>query len=194
MELSKQDVVSLIGVIKTTYINCYKDTTKADLDMMAKTWYDILKDYSKEVVAVAFKKCLQICKFAPTLADIIEQIKLIAEVGKPTENDYWYEIEQAVEKMQRVFYFGMNRYITNDGVVSPTEKAQELFDGLSQLVREYLGSWQVLKSLSELGTLEFEKNRFMKVFGSLKERVDIKQSVDLNVIKGADLLKIENKK
>ena len=96
MELSKQDVVSLIGVIKTTYINCYKDTTKADLDMMAKTWYDILKDYSKEVVAVAFKSCLQVCKFAPTLADIIEQIKLIENSGQPTEIEYWVEIEQAV--------------------------------------------------------------------------------------------------
>ena len=195
MELSKQDVVSLIGVIKTTYINCYKDVDRADLDLMAKTWYDILKEYSKELVGVAFKKCLQVCKFAPTLADIIEQIKLIENAGEPTENEYWAEIEQAVVKAQRVFYFGSRPYFTNEGIVKPLEKIQELFNGLSPIVREYLGSWQTLKSLSEYDTLEFEKNRFLKLVPNLKVRCEIKQTVDPNIIRLENVkLKIDNKK
>lgn len=194
MELTKQDIISLIGVIKTTYLNCYKDATKEDLNAMADTWHDILKDYPKNVVGMALKKCLQICKFAPTLADIMEQITLIANAGKPTENDYWTEIEKAVEKAQRIFYFGLVPYFTQDGMVSPIKKAEELFESLSPIVREYLGHWQTLKSLSELETLEFEKNRFMKMLPNLKSRVEIKQTINQQVIENADILKLENTK
>ena len=194
MELTKQDVISLIGVIKTTYINCYKDVSKEDLNTMAGTWHDILKDYPKDVVGMALKKCLQVCKFAPTLADIIEQIKLIANAGQPNENDYWNEIEKAVEKAQRIFYFGLCKYYTQNGMVSPIEKAEELFESLSPIVREYLGNWQTLKSLSELDTLEFEKNRFMKMLPNLKSRFEIKQTISVQVIQNADILKLGNKK
>ena len=150
-----------------------------------------LKDYSKEVVAVAFKSCLQVCKFAPTLADIMEQIKLIENAGQPTEIEYWVEIEQAVAKTQKIFYFGISPYFTNDGIVKPIEKIQELFESLSDVVKEYLGHWQTLKSLSELDTLEFEKNRFIKMLPNIKLRLEVKKTVSQNVIEN---VKIDNKK
>lgn len=192
--LEKADVLTMIKLIKLNFGYAFNGANEMELEAIIELWHHNLKDYPKEVVSMAFNRVMTECTKQPTLADIVEQIKLIANAGKPTENDYWAEIEKAVEKAQRIFYFGLVPYFTQDGMVSPIKKAEELFESLSPIVREYLGHWQTLKSLSELETLEFEKNRFIKMLPNLKSRVEIKQTINQRVIENADILKLENKK
>lgn len=192
--LEKTDILTMIKLIKLNFGYAFNGASENDLEAVIGLWYNNLKIYPKEVVSVAFNRVMTICTKQPSLADIIEQIKEIASVGQPSENEYWAELEKAVDKIRQIFYFGGRSYISQDGLVKPLEKAQELFDKLSPIVREYLGSWHTLKSLSELDTLEFEKNRFLKVMPNLKTRYEIKQTISQNVIHNADFVKLESAK
>ena len=192
--LEKTDILTMIKLIKLNFGYAFNGASENDLEAIIGLWYNNLKIYPKEVVSVAFNRIMTICTKQPSLADIIEQIKEIASAGQPSENEYWTELEKAVDKIRQIFYFGGRSYMSQDGLVKPLEKAQELFEKLSPVVREYLGSWHTLKSLSELDTLEFERNRFFKVMPNLKTRCEIKQTISQNVIHNADFVKLESAK
>ena len=190
--LEKTDILTMIKLIKLNFGYAFNGASENDLEAIIGLWYNNLKIYPKEVISVAFNRVMTICTKQPSLADIIEQIKEIASAGQPSENEYWAELEKAVDKIRQIFYFGGRSYMSQDGLVKPLEKAQELFEKLSPVVREYLGSWHTLKSLSELDTLEFERNRFIKVLPNMQERVEIKSMLNYELIKSASLKPVEN--
>lgn len=190
--LEKSDILVMIKLIKLNFGYAFNGATEDELEAVIGLWYNNLKNYPKEVVSVAFNRVMAECTKQPSLADIVEQIKKIASAGQPTENDYWIELEKAVGRIRQTFYFGYVSYYSNGELVSPIEKAKEVFNGLSPVLQEYLGSWHTLKSLSELDTLEFEKNRFIKVLPNMQERVEIKSMLNYELIKSASLKPAEN--
>ena len=75
MQITRKDIVAMVGMIKANYTHAYKDVTKPELSAMVEFWYSSLAKYEKEVVNVAFQRAVESCKFPPTLADIIQNVK-----------------------------------------------------------------------------------------------------------------------
>ena len=59
--------------------NCkyyYNETGKdVDLELLINTWHTLLHSYTDEEVKVGMFLSLRVCKYAPTPADVIEQIE-----------------------------------------------------------------------------------------------------------------------
>ena len=182
MQITRKDIVAMVGMIKANYTHAYKDVTKPELSAMVEFWYSSLAKYEKEVVNVAFQRAVESCTFPPTLADIIKNIKEIRTATEPTEADLWDELVRVLPQVGRVAYFGTSRYWDNGRLVYPAEELQKIYEGLPPILKAYVGGVSELVSLSKQETLEYEKGRFLKALPTLKQRDEIKRTIHPNVL------------
>lgn len=170
MELTKKDIIQLLGVIKTNYAYAYKDIDKNGLSLLADLWFNSLKIYPINVITQVIQYTLEKSTYPPTLADIISNLKQLVYSTYPNANELWDEIAQAVSKTIGIYYFGEQYAI--DGV-RPKERMQIVYNNLNELCREWLGNASTLKEMRLLDTtaLACEKARFYKDLPSIMERV-----------------------
>ena len=205
MELTKKDVFDMVGFIKANYSYAYKDVNDDLLKIMMRTWFNSLSKYSKEVVEVAFMKAIEVCKMPPTLADIIQNIKQIKVATEPTDTELWNELVKAVEVTNDCIYY-YNFYIIESNGKTQSENAKDrfnkLWEELPQILKDYCGNKSGLVDIAQTD-LEFEKNRFLKQLPTLKQRQEIKATINPEILKiasgvvkelgSAEPLKIDNK-
>ncbi len=93
--MTRDEFKTIIAAIKSNYRN-FGIETKEQFDF----WYEMLGDIEYRVMQIAIGKLVSELKFAPTIADIREQV---AAIKTPQENritaaDAWGEVEQAIRK------------------------------------------------------------------------------------------------
>lgn len=205
---SKEIVIKMIGTIKTLYQYAFKDLDKDQYKFIIDIWYDSLKDYDEEIVAIAFKKTLQDCKMQPTLADIIEHIKELQNAGVGNDAELWNILDTARQKVARICgAFDWDTYLTGAGDdvkrIYPMQELENIYSELPVELQEWVGGKQGLKALSYINdetSLSVEKARFMKTIGQTKKNIQIKNEFPQIVAKCAEklndgkLAKIEDKK
>ena len=121
MQITRKDIVAMVGMIKANYTHAYKDVTKPELAAMVEFWFNSLAKYEKEVVGAAFQMAVESCTFPPTLADICKNIHGIRTATEPTEADLWDELVRVLPQVGRVAYFGTRQYFDNGRMVYPAE-------------------------------------------------------------------------
>ena len=209
MQLTKQDVVSMVGVIKANYDNAYKNSTKDTLLAMIEQWYKSLVVYEKEIVGVAFQRALEECEYPPNLANIMKQIKTIKEATEPTDAEYWVQLSDTLRRVASCVYKFQFNAREDNGLTqgqNARNKVKEIWEQLPQILKDYCGSENGLINLSRMDQdeLAFEKGRFIKMLPTLKTRIEVKQTIDAGVLALASgtpekidllpLLDTENKK
>lgn len=190
MELTKKDVFDMVGFIKANYSYAYKDVNDDLLKIMMRTWFNSLSKYSKEVVEVAFMKAIEVCKMPPTLADIIQNIKRIENANEPTDTELWQELVDYVDKANDCIYYFQFQMIEDNGKTqseNAKERFNKLWEKMPQILKDYCGNKTGLYELTQVD-LEFEKNRFLKQIQTLRQRQEIKQEINF------DLLELEKEK
>ena len=206
--MTKEIVFKMIQIIKKNYNYAYKDLTPADIEELVDFWYDCLKDYDKQVVAVAFRQTIIECKMPPALADIIEHIKELQNAGMGNDAELWNILDTARQKVaSKCGSFDWDTYITRDGDdiirIYPMQELEKIYNELPIELQEWVGGKQGLKSLSYINdetSLSVEKARFMKTIGQTKKNIEIKKEFPQIVAKYTEKLtngkvaKIENKK
>lgn len=183
MQITRKDIVAMVGMIKANYTHAYKDVTKPELAAMVEFWFNSLAKYEKEVVGAAFQMAVESCTFPPTLADICKNIHYIRTATEPTEADLWDELVRVLPQVGRVAYFGTRQYWDNGRMVYPAEELQKIYEGLPPILKAYVGGVSELVSLAKQETLEYEKGRFLKALPTLKQRDEIKQTVHPNILR-----------
>jgi len=73
--LTPQDVNKYIATIRINFENAYKTQTSEERQILIKSWYEILKEYPKEVCDKAVINAIKYAKFAPRIGDVVEQIE-----------------------------------------------------------------------------------------------------------------------
>lgn len=163
---SKNKITEMIASIKTIYPYYAKD---ADVITLVKTWEVLLKDFTDEVVNVAFYKCLQTCKMPPTPADVLEVIRDIEVTSELSDEMLWNEFTRTLQKVNTYCYriqyplYGEN----------PREQIQAVWDSLDYKLQQYIGSKGEMMRLAQTYTdeeLKFEKTRFMKAMPIMQKR------------------------
>lgn len=175
---SKKAIVELLGSIKTIYSYYGKD---ADLELLIDTWYSLLHNYSDEEVKQGTYLALRVCKYAPTPADIIEQIENFKQIEKPSEQELWGLYRKALKEVNYYSYRLNYNYIDSSGI-SQGEQArtaiQAIWEGLPEELKIYLGDkGELMRSARELNEadMSYEKNRFTKTFPILQKRIEDKK-------------------
>lgn len=194
--VTKKDIIGMIGLIKANYPYAYKDVEVEDMKMLQETWYRSFAKYPKQVVGAAFQKAIETCKMPPTIADLMERINEFEDANTPTESELWAGLEKAVRQTARVTYFGNQPFYDAGELVNPQQKLNEIFNCLDPLLKEYIGNPETLKSISRLDTLDFEKARFLKVLPTIKQRQKIRNEINPNILKlvSGDTLRLEDKR
>lgn len=173
---SAKKIGEIIASIKAVYPYYAKDT---DVDVLAKTWMLLLKDIPDEVVRVAIIKCLQICKTPPTPADILEQVREMALVNEPTDEEMWIVLSKATNKAREYIYNFGHTFIEDNGKTqgeNAREKFQKLWDELPDKLKSYLGGKSELQRISKYNDeeMKFEKKQFLKTLPTISKRQEYK--------------------
>lgn len=202
--MTKEIVFKMIQIIKKNYNYAYKDLTASDLEELVDFWYDCLKDYDKQTVAVAFRQTIIECKMQPTLADIIEHIKELQNAGAGNDAELWNILDTARQKVAKICgAFDWDTYISGEKRIYPMQELENIYSELPTELQEWVGGKQGLKSLSYINdetSLSVEKARFMKTIGQTKKNIQIKNEFPQIVAKCAEklsaskVIKIEDKK
>lgn len=169
---SVKKIGEMIATIKTIYPYYSKD---ADSKILAKTWTVLLKDVSDDVLSVAVLKCLQTCKVPPTPADVLEQVKEIARVNEPSDEETWIILTKAVRESQEHIYNFNHTFIEDNGKTqgeNAKAKFQALWEALPEKLKKYLGSKSELMRLAKFNDEEmmFEKKQFLKAIPTITKR------------------------
>lgn len=190
---SKKVIVEVLGSIKTIYSYYGKD---ADLELLVNTWYSLLQNYTDEEVRQGIFLSLRVCKYAPTPADVIEQIENFKQIEKPSEQELWGLYRQALKETNYYSYRLNYNYIDSSGL-SQGEQARiavdAIWEGLPQELKIYLGDKsELMRNARELNEadISYEKNRFSKTFPILQKRIEDKK---LLMALGDNLLRIGDK-
>lgn len=176
---SKKIIVELLGSIKTIYSYYGKDV---DLELLVNTWYTLLHSYTDEEVKMGIFLALRVCKYAPTPADVIEQIENQKQIEKPSEQELWALYRQALKETNYYSYRLNYNYIDSSGI-SQGEQAkiaiEAIWEALPQELKIYLGEdkTELIRNARELNEadLNYEKNRFTKTFPILQKRIEDKK-------------------
>lgn len=174
---SAKKIGEIIASIKAVYPYYAKET---DVDVLAKTWMLLLKDIPDEVVRIAIIKCLQICKTPPTPADVLEQVREIASVNEPTDEEMWIELSKAVRKTRDYAYNFNHNFIEDNGKTqgeNARDKFQALWDNLPSKLKCYLGGKSELMRISKYNDeeMKFEKIQFLKAMPNISKRQEYKE-------------------
>lgn len=188
---SNKKIAEIVMAIKTIYPYYARDN---DSEVLARTWSMLLKPYSDKAVEIAIYKCLQKCKMPPTPADVIEQINAMAETTEQTDEELWSIYTRALHNVSRQMYCFTFTFVERNGLTqgdNARAKVGEIWDGLPERLKRYIGSKSELMRLAKGYTdeeLRYEKTRFMKTMPIIKKREEYSE---LNLLLGDAMLKIE---
>lgn len=113
--MEKEDVIKMLGLLKTAYPNYYKGISKQEAENTILLYCDMFKDCDPRLVIVAIKELINNLKFPPTIADIKEKMNEIASTTK-TPIEYWNELANALRDS---IYHSQERFMK----LSPEVKA-----------------------------------------------------------------------
>lgn len=187
MQITKKDIVGMVGIIKANYTYAYRDTTEKEMLAMVETWYMSLARYDKEVISVAFQRAIESCKMPPTLADIMQQVKAIKIATEPTDTELWEQLVKVLGKVNDCVYRFRFNAIQSNGLTqgeNARNEFKQVWQGLPSILKAYCGNESGLINLSKLSLddLSYEKGRFLKAVPSLKTRQEIKQTINPSIL------------
>jgi len=179
--LTPQDVNKYIATIRINFENAYKTQTSEERQILIKSWYEILKEYPKEVCDKAVINAIKYAKFAPRIGDVVEQIEKMRTAYEKTDSELWTELTGVLNSVSKIMYFGTARHWYNGKLIEPMNEVQKIYEKLDPILQNYAGGVSGLIALSRQDTLDYEKGRFLKSVEILRTREKTKQEMPLGL-------------
>lgn len=181
--MTKQKVIEILTVIKSTYFYAFKDLTKEQFSQLCTVWYECLKPFTDEQVSKAVQVALMEHSTPPVPADIVGYAKKLILLEQPTDNDYWNELMTAVEKIKSTFVqeYAGSPFRTPLYQLKDKSKSKEIYETLSLEVRKTVGfqTFIMYAGLDEK-SLAIERNRFLKSIPEKREVIFNSKLTDKN--------------
>lgn len=177
MELTKKDIDSIIGVISAQCPDAFNFKSAKDIELLAELWYNVLKEYPKEVVFNATANALKNSEYQKrnwlgAISQEIEKMRYANAKGAP---ELWEELTDTFYTVRLYASMLMNTFKDDDGIRQcdkASEKLKEIYERLENEIKEYVLSTSVLIQLarSDSEQLSIEKGRFFKLLPLIRER------------------------
>ena len=184
--ISKADIVKIITLIRINFDNSYKLSSQ-EMKLLVDSWYAILKPYPKELVNEAAKRALSRAEFAPRIGNIVGELEKMQHSFSKSDGALWAELNGVLYEANRCFH-SLHLTYKPDGVHTQGEIAaarlQEIFEGLSEELREYLDNTHQLVAISEYDAeqLSYERARFLKLIPTLRSRVKMRKTLSQSAL------------
>lgn len=192
--ISKKDISALIAIVKIHYSFNYKNFSDADFGLLAKSWYEDLKNYPRELVGAAFNRAKLVNKISITTADIVEQIEKIQSAFEPSPQELWRELREIIQKATRLVY--TVRYAVKDESgewreYSTQDALKRLYENMRPEFKRFVGNINGLIDLAKMDEYEYVEARFLKSIDTLKKQVDIQANPTIAALVTGTVKKLE---
>lgn len=150
--MNREQVIALFKIFKTAFPKFYADMTKEDAEASIGLWVDMFRDDDPKLVMAASKELLTTLRFPPTIADVKEKMYGLTN-QEEDDMELWNELDKAVRR----------------GIYN----TQQVFDGLSPLVKKFVGNAAQLRDYAMGDASTFNtvtKGQFLKQIPILKQR------------------------
>lgn len=177
--MNKIETAKILAVLKATYPNFYKDMNKQEINDTINIWSEMFKEEPYELISIVIKEVISTSEYPPTIATIKKKIYGLTHIEKESPSELWERLLKAI----RNGYYG----------------AEKEFDELPDVVKEFLGSPQQLRSIAEMDSDTIHsvvKGQFLKQIENLQERVKQKEMMSnetRQLLFGENKKMIENK-
>lgn len=202
MKISNEDIIQTIELIKLIYPNSYNTKTAEDYKSLVRTFYEIFRNFPKEIFIEAVRRSMTNSEYAPKPATIMSEIRKMSIAMQKSDTDLWAELVSVLPQVYS--YYGRFSYtiIEENGKTQGQNAEQEIiniYNNLDVLIQEYCSNINELITISRMSQeqLAFEKGRFLKTMPSIRERqyqkTGLYNSIGISTIREKSLNKPNNK-
>lgn len=202
MKISNEDIIQTIELIKLIYPNSYNTKTAEDYKSLVRTFYEIFRNFPKEIFIEAVRRSMTNSEYAPKPATIMSEIRKMSIAMQKSDTDLWAELVSVLPQVYS--YYGRFSYtiIEENGKTQGQNAEQEIiniYNNLDILIQEYCSNINELITISRMSQeqLAFEKGRFLKTMPSIRERqyqkTGLHNSIGISTIIEKSLNKPNNK-
>lgn len=185
-KLTLQDVNKYIALIRVNFENAYKAQSDAERKMLIRSWYEILKEYPKEVCDRAVVEAIKNAEFAPRIGAIVKEIERMQMAYEKGDGELWSELTGCLcEVARNVYAFRFDALESNGRTQGENarQRVAEIFEGLSSELREYVRNPRGLIELAEYDDeqISYERGRFMRNMPGIKERMKMRSALPVEI-------------
>lgn len=94
--MTRSETIMVLGVLKTSYPNFYKDMDKKEMLNIVNLWNEMFEEDDFKVVKVAVKSLIQTLKFPPIIADVKEEMYKINNPQNYDVMDLYSKLKKAI--------------------------------------------------------------------------------------------------
>lgn len=159
--MTKDEVRAMMMYLDAAYRHFYEGANQSNV---LDVWADVFKDEDKDIVARACRNYVKNNQYPPTVAGIMEQVKLIK--NPETDTDLWILIEKAAR--------------------NGTYNSAEEFAKLPPECQSFIGDAAALKDLAQtdMGTMNtVVKGQFLKRVEAIKQHQEVQRGLPMDVKK-----------
>ena len=157
--MTREEAIKILSILKISYPNFYKNMTKSDAENTITLYQEMFGDCNINLVVIAVKEVINSYEYPPTIATIKNKMYELTNAKKDvSDSDLWNCLLKAI----RNGYYGAN----------------EEFEKLPEIIKEFVKSPTQLKELSEMDSSIINsviKGQFFKQIENLKERAKFNQ-------------------
>ena len=167
--MTKDEVRAMMKYFNSVYKNFYEGANIGDV---LEIWADFFKDENKDLVAMACKNYVRSNQYPPTIAGIMEQMRLLKE--KETDTDLWAMIQKAAR--------------------NGTYGAEEEFNKLPPECQSFIGNPSTLKELAQIDSNTMNtivKGQFLKRVEAIKEHQEVQRGLPAEVRQAIEASKMK---
>ena len=150
--MTRDEVTAVLGVLRVAYPRFYMNITKEDAMQTINLWSEMFAEDDAKLVTMAVKSLINSFQYPPAISDVKDHMYKMT--SKEVDNmELWNELDRAV---RNCLY-----------------KEKEVFEGLSPLVKRFIGSPAQLRELAVSDATTFStvtKGQFLKQIEVLKKR------------------------
>ncbi len=177
MELNKSEIVKIISAIKIQCPETLQYRNETEFDILVDMWFEILKDYPKEIVWAAVRNALKNTVYQKQnwIGAINQEIEKMQVAYEKDENELWAELTGVLREVNDCAYKFKFNYVEANGLTqgeNAYNRVKEIYGNLSPELKEYIRNEKGLIDLGNctLQELNFEKGRFLKTMPTIKQR------------------------
>ena len=178
-ELTKKHVLEILRLIAAEYGEKLAENTTG---LRVEMWFSSLSAFSQEVVDTAVANVMQGNPFRPKLADICNEIRRLQSLGEKSDEELWGELRAVLPAVVHNTE-GYRFTYQNEG--ERCRKSNEaIFASLAPETRCYLRTVSELITVAYMDeeALRFEKARFIKRIGEIREQERLRKNTPKEVL------------
>ena len=179
MKLTKTDVTKMLGI---AYLESGQNVSENDIMERVDFWYSSLNRFDREIVLTAFRNVTMSTNYPVKLADICNEIRRMQALGEKSDEQLWVDLTGVLDKVRH--NTEGYRYDYMDEGARCRKSNEQIYAALPTEIKDYLRSISELITVAYMSSedLRYEKARFMKRIGEIREQARLRRETPKEVL------------